>query len=52
MRDMHQAAAWTTSNLRYPPFEWNVSLPRIFVMWNTHVWQNVETVIGQDLDSP
>jgi hypothetical protein len=23
---MHQVAAWTGSNLRYPPFEWSVSL--------------------------
>jgi hypothetical protein len=27
---MREAAAWTASNLRHPPFEWSVSLPRIF----------------------
>jgi hypothetical protein len=40
---MRQAAAWTASNLRHPPFEWSVSLPRIFDMRNAHVWQNVAT---------
>jgi hypothetical protein len=43
MTSMRQAAAWTVSNLGHPPFEWSVSLPRIFVMWNAHVWQNMET---------
>jgi hypothetical protein len=33
--------AWTASNLGHPPFEWSVSLPRIFIMRNVHVWQNV-----------
>jgi hypothetical protein len=40
---MRQAAAWTPSNLRHPLFEWIVSLSRIFVMRNAHVWQNVAT---------
>jgi hypothetical protein len=34
-------AAWTASNLRYTPFEWSISLPRIFIMRNVHVWQTV-----------
>jgi hypothetical protein len=38
---MHQAAAWTASNLRHSPFEWSASLLRIFTMRNVHVWQNV-----------
>jgi hypothetical protein len=36
-------AAWTVSNLRHPPFAWSVSLPRIFVMQNARIWQNVAT---------
>jgi hypothetical protein len=40
---MRQATAWTVSNLRHPPFEWSVSLPRITDMRNAHVWQNVVT---------
>jgi hypothetical protein len=40
---MRQAAAWTASNLGHPPFKWSVSLSRIFVMQNAHVWQNVAT---------
>jgi hypothetical protein len=40
---MRQAAAWTASNLGQPLFKWSVSLPRIFDMWNAHVWQNVAT---------
>jgi hypothetical protein len=43
MVSMRQAAAWTASNLRHPPFEWSVSLPRIFVMQNAHVRQNMAT---------
>jgi hypothetical protein len=38
---MHKAAAWTASNLRHSPFEWSASLPRIFLIQNLHVWQNV-----------
>jgi hypothetical protein len=34
---MREAAAWTASNLGHPPFEWSVSLPRIFDMRNAHV---------------
>jgi hypothetical protein len=37
------SAAWTASNLGHPPFEWSVSLPRIFDMQNAHVWQKVVT---------
>jgi hypothetical protein len=32
---------WTMSNLGHPPFEWSVFLPRMFIMRNKHVWQNV-----------
>jgi hypothetical protein len=45
---MRQAAAWTASNLRHPPFEWSVSLPRKLVMRNAHVWQNVATSQPRD----
>jgi hypothetical protein len=38
---MHKVVAWTASNLRYSPFEWSASLPRIFVIRNIHVWKNV-----------
>jgi hypothetical protein len=34
--DIH-AAAWTTSNLRHPLFEWSVSLPRMIDMRNAHI---------------
>jgi hypothetical protein len=34
-------AAWTVSNLGHPPFEWSVSLPRIYTMRDTYVCQNV-----------
>jgi hypothetical protein len=34
---MCEAAAWTASNLRHPPFEWSVSLPHILDMRNAHV---------------
>jgi hypothetical protein len=40
---MRQAAAWTASNLRHPPFEWIVSLSRTIDMRNAHVWQNMAT---------
>jgi hypothetical protein len=40
---MRQVAAWTASNLGHPPFEWSVSLPRMIVMRNAHVWQNMVT---------
>jgi hypothetical protein len=31
--------AWTAFNLKHSPFEWSVSLPRIFTMRNVHVWK-------------
>jgi hypothetical protein len=31
------AAAWTTTNLGHPLFEWSVSLPRMIDMLNAHV---------------
>jgi hypothetical protein len=34
---MHQAVAWTASNLGHPPFEWSVSLPRMIDMRNANV---------------
>jgi hypothetical protein len=37
MVSMRQAAAWTTSNLGHPPFEWSVSLPRMIDIRNAHV---------------
>jgi hypothetical protein len=43
MASMHEAAAWTASNLGHPPFELSVSLPRILDMRNDKTRGDITT---------